>query len=92
MPLIEHDRTSSSIDVRESEPPHVEVPPSTEVVHLEDQYRVAPIYSYHEVMTLLDRWIVTMPGEPLALPPNLLMPSMKDIASRAIDGLVLHFN
>ncbi|MCE3050849.1 hypothetical protein HAX54_048288, partial [Datura stramonium] len=71
-----------AIDVREREPLHVQVLPSIEASHLEDPYRVAPIYSYYEARTLLDRWIMTVPGEPLALPPNPLIPSVKDIASR----------
>ncbi|MCD7467312.1 hypothetical protein HAX54_004659 [Datura stramonium] len=68
------------------DPPMVDSNPrmtsAWEASHLEDPYRVAPIYSYHEARTLPDRWIVATLGEPLALPPNLLMPSVMDIASQ----------
>ncbi|MCD7464627.1 hypothetical protein HAX54_053146 [Datura stramonium] len=75
---------------QDSEPPRVEVPPSTDADHLDNPYRVFTIYSYHEARTLPDRWIVTSTSEALLLPPNPLMSCLKDIASRDTDGLVLH--
>ncbi|MCE3215590.1 hypothetical protein HAX54_002881, partial [Datura stramonium] len=47
-----------------------------------DPYRVAPIYSYHDARTLPDRWVVTLPSDPLVLPSDPLMPSVADIAKK----------
>ncbi|MCD7459764.1 hypothetical protein HAX54_041881 [Datura stramonium] len=67
--------------VQDGEPPRVKGPSTMDVSHQGDPYRVALIYLYHEARTLLDRWVMTSPDEPLVFPPNPLMPSVEDITS-----------
>ncbi|MCD7446157.1 hypothetical protein HAX54_045214 [Datura stramonium] len=80
------------VEIQDSEPSRVEVPPPMDAAHLHDPCWVALIYSYHEVRTLPNRWVVTLPGEPLVLPPGPLMPFVEDMDSCVIDELVLHSN
>ncbi|MCD7446338.1 hypothetical protein HAX54_004326, partial [Datura stramonium] len=70
---------ATTIEMHEDEHPHNEVSYSMDDAHQDDPYWVAPIYSYHQGRTLLDRWVVASPYNPFALPPDLLMPSMADI-------------
>ncbi|MCD7462549.1 hypothetical protein HAX54_048751 [Datura stramonium] len=68
--------------VQEGKPPHEKVPPTMEVSPHSDPSRVAPIYSYHEARTLLNRLVATSPSDPLVLPPDPLMPSVVGIAKK----------
>ncbi|MCD9646221.1 hypothetical protein HAX54_035909 [Datura stramonium] len=68
-------------EIHYSEPPRDEVFPTMASAHHGDTYLVLPVYSYYEAMTLPNKWVVTLPQDPIVLPLDPLMPSMVDIAS-----------
>ncbi|MCD7454011.1 hypothetical protein HAX54_023207 [Datura stramonium] len=41
--------------------------------------------SYHELRTLLDRWVLPGPGQPIVLPPDPMQPTAEDTTSWVFD-------